>query len=518
MVKIDDRAGQSLLRKEDRAQLAARGMTEEQVLRQLHTYRKGTPFPRLLRPCAVGDGIVRLNSSDLPRLIQSFRAAQAEGRVMKFVPASGAATRMFRPLLEIQQGGDLLHSPQAQRFFQNLTRFPFYPELLARMGKEQLIPEKLTGPEGRAKVLAVLIEPQGLNYADIPKALLPFHRYGRKVRTPLEEHLSEAVTYTRDCHGVARIHFTVSPGQRERFEKFLQSVTDQIEQASDTRLKVEISEQDPRTDIIAVDPQNRPFREDDGRLHFRPGGHGALLQNLNQLNGDVVFIKNIDNVVPESRRAESNRFKAVLGGVLVETRQRIFDFLRRISGEQGDRSALQEAEEFARQTLAAVVPAEIAGASEEVRRSWLAGFLNRPLRVCGMVKNQGEPGGGPFWIDHPTAGHIIQIVEAAQINHEDPLQEQTWKSSTHFNPTDMVCSLRDYQGNPFDLTRFADPEMGFIAHKSWRGRQLKALELPGLWNGSMAFWNNIFVEIPIETFNPVKTVFDLLRPEHQPAE
>ncbi|GIW42707.1 MAG: hypothetical protein KatS3mg076_3284 [Candidatus Binatia bacterium] len=514
------------LEERDRREIEAHGLTVEEVLRQIRLFESPPPFTRLERACTVGDGIRVLEEEKARACEERFEEARASGRARKFVPASGAATRMFRALVRFRnEAGPVGRGAVARkaeagdgeareflRFLENLDRFPFYPDL-CRVLRREVRPPDLEDDATVRRVLAAILDPEGLGYAGSPKGLLPFHRYGDEVRTAFEEHLVESVLYVRDAGGTSRLHFTVSPEHLSRFEALRDRVREAYERRYATRFEVEFSVQKPSTDTIAVDLENRPFRTRDGRLLFRPGGHGALLENLDELGGDLVFLKNIDNVVPDRLQGTVALWKRRLGGYLVELEERRHHHLRRLrTGEVGERE-LEEAERFAREEL--LVSGLAPGLSPDERCRRLLRKLDRPLRVCGMVKNTGEPGGGPFWVRGPDGDLSLQIVESAQVDMGSPEQRAIFLSSTHFNPVDMVCALRDERGRPYDLRRFVDESAVFVAEKSHEGRPLKALERPGLWNGSMAGWISVFVEVPLETFAPVKTVNDLLRPEHR---
>jgi hypothetical protein len=479
----------------DLRQMAALGIAPEEAARQIGLFRNPPPFTRVLRPCEVGDGIRQLFPSDQPELLAIFAEAAAQGRVGKFVPASGAATRMFQALLAYLKDDGAEMTGEVRTFFDNLPRFAFSDDVLR----------------------ALLLEP-GLGYAEKPKGLLKFHREQGEARTAFEEHLVEAADYTRDSTGGCRLHFTVSPHHQEGFANLLEEVRPQYEERFGCRFTVTFSHQSRATDTLAVDPENRPFRQDDGTLLFRPGGHGSLIENLHALatlGWDVVLLKNIDNVVPDSRKAPGLLWKKLLAGALVALQKRVFACLERLEAGPAPLELLDEIDKFLADDLCRQVPPEDALAGSEARRRMLIHLLDRPLRVCGVVRNQGEPGGGPFWVEAPDSTVSLQIVETSQIDPESPEQQAVLKSSTHFNPVDLACALRDRHGRPYDLACFVDPSAVFISGKSHEGRPLKALERPGLWNGAMAGWNTVFIEVPDETFAPVKTVLDLLRPEHQ---
>jgi hypothetical protein len=514
-------------RPDDLQDLAARGIALETALSQIETFKRGLPFITLRRPCTVGDGITALSPADLARYSTSHERAAGLGRVTKFVPASGAASRMFQLLLSVVERASTLSEEQivaaalsgdrecqaAQQLLSNLKHFAFFDDLRGTMARDDLDMDALISRQHCKAILQYLLTPVGLDYASLPKALIKFHRYADHTRTAAEEHLLEAVAYAQDSHGVARAHFTVSPEHRAAVQEHLERVQSRYERDGQ-RLAMTFSVQKPSTDTIAVDHDNAPFRTTEGKLVFRPGGHGALLANLQDLQGDIVFIKNIDNVVPDRLKAETYRYKRALGGYLVELQNKMFAYLSRLLQARNDARLLAEVMEFARQELSLVPPTSFQQATSEEKHAFLVGKLNRPLRVCGVVKNTGEPGGGPFWVAHANGEVSVQIVESSQVDLQSARQQAIWASASHFNPVDLVCGVRDHLGRSFDLSRFADPDTGFIARKSKDGRELKALELPGLWNGAMARWNTVFVEVPAITFNPVKTVFDLLRPEH----
>ena len=504
----------------DLKQIEARGMTPEQVISQLETFRKGFSYARLMRPCTVGDGIDVLQKADLARLNETFSAAALAGRVMKFVPASGAATRMFKSLIafhdrHIQMDENEPDHASTLEFFKGIKKFAFYGNLKSAMSRDGLDIEDLISKREYGPILDYVLSPKGLDLAQIPKGLIAFHRYPETSRTAFEEQLVEATAYTTDRNKLARVHFTVSPEHEASIKAHLRRIFNHYEK-SGVRFEVTFSVQKPSTDTIAAQVDNRPFRGSDGRLVFRPGGHGALLENLNALRGDLVFIKNIDNVVPDRLKQETTIYKKALGGYLIELQKEIFGCLERSSARDLEDGDIEKMFALIRNRLCINPPDGLEQGSREKKIDYLVSRLNRPLRVCGMVKNEGEPGGGPFWVEHADKSTSVQIVESSQVDMESAEQRGVWESSTHFNPVDLVCGVRDYMGKPFDLTRFVDPSTGFISLKSEEGEELKALELPGLWNGSMAYWNTVFVQVPIITFNPVKTVLDLLRKEHQP--
>jgi hypothetical protein len=504
--------------KADIQQITNRGQTPENVLAQIEIFERGIPYTTLHRPCTVNDGILVLQPGDMEALGVCYARAVSAGRVTKFVPASGAATRMFQALLsycEPQEAVDSTTEKDVLHFINNLRHFAFYDDLQTVVQRHASQVETYLAAGRYADLLSYLLTPQGLNYANLPKILLKFHRYGNCCRTPLEEHLVEAAVYAQDSHQVARLHVTVTPAHAEAVQAHIEASRKRYEHAG-LRYEIALSVQRSTTDTIAVDLDNQPFRDEQGHLLFRPGGHGALLANLQALAGDIVFIKNIDNIVPDHLREATYRYKRALGGYLVTVQQQIFAYLEQLVTRRVAEGLLEEIIDFARHQLAIVLPPGLQHAPRHAQIDFLHDRLNRPLRICGMVRNEGEPGGGPFWVEHSDGSLSRQIVETSQVDTTAPEQRALLAASTHFNPVDLVCGVRDYRGQPFDLQQFADPDTGFISQKTHAGRPLKALELPGLWNGAMAFWNTVFIEVPLSTFSPVKTVLDLLRPEHQP--
>jgi len=485
----------TIFNKEDLEDIRDRGITPEKVLNQIEAFRRGVTSLTLIRPCTVGDGITSLGDKEIKRLSSVYEKAASTGRAMKFVPASGAASRMFKLLLSYK--GRLvmvLKDPDIHKsfikFFEEIERFPFYEKLESAMSANGMDIKKTLSEMDYGAILDYTLGAKGLNLADLPKGLIPFHRYGGYSRTPIEEHMVEAAAYVTNSDGIASIHFTLSP-EHEKIVK-------------------------RSTDMIAADMDNNPFRDQRGRLLFRPGGHGALLENLIDLNGDIVFIKNIDNVAPDRLKQATYTYKKALGGLLVELQTKTFEYMKRLLKGRVDAALINEIFEFVETRLSITPPVGISEATMGKKREYLVSRLNRPLRVCGMVKNVAEPGGGPFWIRHRDGTSSIQIVETSQVDMGLEGQKGIFESSTHFNPVDLICGMRDYSGRHFSLNDYVDHEAGQITIKSKDGKELKALELPGLWNGSMAYWNSVFVEVPLITFTPVKTVFDLLRKEHQP--
>ena len=473
---------------QDLQQIADHGLTPARVETQLENFRRGFPWLNVVRAASPADGIVILDAAQADAAVARYEKAAAGLGIVKFVPASGAATRMFKELFEFVNEGK--RGKGIDTLLSNLDKFAFAPELKA------VLPE---GADDRATVDAIVNE--GLNYGHKPKGLVTFHAYPEGARKAVEEHLVEGASYA-SSNGVARIHFTVSPEHMEGFKTLLAEKVPVYEKRFGIRYDISFSVQKPATDTIAVNPDNTPFRQDDGRLLFRPAGHGALIENLNEIDADVIFIKNIDNVTTDAQRGDTVRYKKVLAGVLLELQEQAFEYLRALEVEGCELAPIAE---FIEKRLCVKLPAEYDAAL-------LRAVLDRPIRVCGMVRNEGEPGGGPFWVGNPDGTESLQIAESSQIGPDDmPLM----KSATHFNPVDLVCGVKTSKGGKFDLRQYTDPSTGFISSKSSGGRELRAQELPGLWNGAMARWNTIFVDVPITTFSPVKVVQDLLRPQHQ---
>ena len=501
-----------MLTDSDLTQLQTKGISEDQVHKQISYFKKGFPYLNLKKAACVGDGILRLSEEEVDDYINFYKNNLGKNLVVKFVPASGAASRMFKEFFALMKDQSSTSSyPNALEALNRIENFAFFEQLQSIMAENgDDLNRMLEGAEYQP-VLQYILTEKGLNYGFLPKALLTFHKYQTGVRSPMEEHLVEAAQYGKSGDGTARLHFTVSPQHRANFNTLESQQKSNYEKLFNLSFQISYSEQKSSTDTIAVDLGNQPFRESDGSLLFRPGGHGALLENLNEIEGDIIFIKNVDNVVPDHLKDQTYRYKRALAGLLLKVREDIFDLLTRLDTHH--ESAVEEASDYLTKQLYVQPSSE-----QQITGSYVHDKLNRPLRVCGMVKNEGEPGGGPFWVVSVDGSTTLQIVETPQVDPDDDSQQKIVRNATHFSPVDLVCSTRDYQGNKFNLLDFRDPNTGFISLKSKDGRDLKALELPGLWNGSMANWNTIFVEVPAITFNPVKTVNDLLRKEHQPVE
>jgi hypothetical protein len=511
--------------KEDLKQLQSRGSDPKVVETQLDNFRRGFPYINLERPAIVGDGIKAFNQRDAKKLSYYYDSNSKRYELLKFVPASGAASRMFKHLHEFMEsytGTDqeiqqLETSPklaQVKEFFKQIKNFAFYNSLAETLRNNGFNLDVCLEKNDFKTIIDYLLNPVGLNYANLPKGLLMFHSYPDGVRMSIEEHMVEAANYCKDKEKRSAIHFTVSPEHADMFLDEINRVKEKYEDLFDLTYELTFSLQKSSTDTIAVDMNNKAMREADGRLMFRPGGHGALIENLNDRESEIIFIKNIDNVVPDSMKPDTYLYKKVLGGYLFELQDAVFEHLETLEDKPDDED-LRTILRFIKAKLGFVVDPEFGTFSREDKIDYLHHKLNRPIRVCGMVKNEGEPGGGPFWVKEPTGEISLQIVESSQIDMDSAEQKEILGKSTHFNPVDLVCGVRDYKGKVFDLRKFVDPATGFISTKSKDGKALKAQELPGLWNGAMANWITVFVEVPISTFNPVKTVNDLLRKEHQ---
>lgn len=471
----------------DLQQIQQHSLTTEQVERQLENFRTGFPPLAVVAAASPQEGIAMLSAEQLSEAVGEYEREANALKVVKFVPASGAATRMFKELFAFVNEGK--RTAGINELLDNIERFAFYHELR----------ECVENPADDAAVVSAIIG-KGLNYGSLPKGLVTFHRYGDSTRKAVEEHLVEGAQYACS-QGVARIHFTVSPEHEAAFRALLTERIPHYEQRFGIRYDITFSQQKPSTDTIAVNPDNTPFRTDKGELLFRPAGHGALIENLNEIDADIVFIKNIDNVTTDAQRGDTITYKKALAGILLDRQKRTFGHLRALRNGTAD---LREVAEFVQRDLCVKLPEQYDGALLEK-------ILDRPIRVCGMVRNEGEPGGGPFWVRNADGTTSLQIAESSQIAAEDM---HLMKSATHFNPVDLVCGVRREDGTKFDLREYVDASTGFISSKSSGGRELRAQELPGLWNGAMAHWNTIFVDVPITTFSPVKVVLDLLRPQH----
>ncbi len=503
-----------MLTPQDKEQLSKKGISEAQINEQLKCFETGFPYLKLEAAASIGQGIIAPNEAEYLAAWEEYR--KGESTIVKFVPASGAASRMFKNLFEFLGGeNNLPTSDFEKKFFDNITKFAFYEDLdnACQKNTGKGIEALVANGEYKA-VVAALLESAGLNYGQLPKGLLKFHNYEDGPRTPLEEHLVEGALYASGKTGVVNVHFTVSPEHRALFEALVAEKAEKYAAKYGISYNISFSEQKPSTDTVAADMENKPFRNSDGSLLFRPGGHGALIENLNDLDADIVFIKNIDNVVPDRLKDETVTYKNLLAGVLVTLQKQAFEYLALLDSGKYTHEQVEEIIRFVQQSLCCR-KADIKDLEDAELVLYLKNKLNRPMRVCGMVKNVGEPGGGPFLAYNQDGTVSLQILESSQIDMNDPAKKAMFEQGTHFNPVDLVCAVKNYKGEKFDLTKYVDKATGFISYKSKSGRELKALELPGLWNGAMSDWSTIFVQVSLGTFNPVKTVNDLLREQHQ---
>jgi hypothetical protein len=508
------------LTENDEKQLREKGISKEKVIDQVNTFKEGIPFVQLKNAAVIGNGILKFTEAEEKELIKLYDSKLEDLDILKFVPASGAASRMFKALfnfLEVYNPEEETLEAYFERtndkdlkvFSEGLERLPFYKKVIERL-------QKHNGSTGKKvhRFVSELMGENALNYGFYPKGLLPFHDYKDVAATPFEEHLKEGALYA-SSNGKAKLHFTVSEQHEEMFKDEFTHAGPRV--SKDTGLEYEIaySFQKSSTDTLAVDMDNKPFRNDDGTVLFRPGGHGALIENLNDQDADIIFIKNIDNVaVMKDAKAVADS-KKVLAGILLKVQQKAFDYAEQLDRGDLSDSNISKIKAFLKEHLNVRFTKNFDSKSTLEKTGILKDKINRPIRICGMVKNEGEPGGGPFWITNAKGEVSLQIIESAQIDMENEQQVNIMKNSTHFNPVDLVCGVRTYKGEKFDLLKFVDDKQGFITGKTKDGKELKALELPGLWNGAMAFWNTVFIEVPLVTFNPVKSVVDLLKDSHQ---
>ena len=485
----------------DFSQIHELGIDLETVYQQINDFKEGFPFMQLQKAATLNDGVLKLSNEELEKYTALYEKKVAKLTALKFVPASGAATRMFKSLFSFLEEGK--SDKSTDQFFDKLSDFAFADDL------KKILPQDADNKT----IVDYYLTRKGLEYGTLPKGLLKFHQYENESRTALEEHLVEGANYANN-DGKVKLHFTVSPEHLSRFLKLLNQVVPNYEEKYNVKFDISFSEQRRSTDTIAVNMDDTPFREKEGSLLFRPAGHGALLANLNDISADIVFIKNIDNVVPDRIKQPTVAYKKALAGVLLKYQDRIFDYQYQLK-EWASEPLLMELSQFFEQELCVLPPVGFMGMNHNEKVMYYQKKLNRPLRVCGVVPNTGEPGGGPFWCKNADDSISLQIVESAQVDMNDEAQKAIFNNSTHFNPVDLICSMKNYRNEKFDLMKYRDLKTGFITQKSKDGKDLKAQELPGLWNGSMADWNTVFVEVPLITFNPVKTVNDLLRDEHQ---
>lgn len=505
-----------MLSQEDLKQIAAKGMTAEQIETQLKQFKTGFPFLKLEAAASISQGIISPNTDERSDFEKKWNDYKSEGhKIVKFVPASGAASRMFKDMFTfLTSDYDTPTTDFEKHYFNNIEKFAFYDALddICLKNEKKGIKELISENNYKA-VVSNMLESKGLNYGQLPKGMLIFHKYEDGARTPMEEHLVEGALYAAS-NGEANVHFTVSNEHMEFFEKKVSQQSDKYAKKYNINYNITFSEQKSSTDTIAANADNTPFRTTDGRLLFRPGGHGALIENLNDIDADVIFIKNIDNVVPDRLKADTIEYKQVIAGILVSLQKKAFEHLNTLDSGKYNHEKLEEIIRFVQQELCCR-KSDIKHLEDTELVIYLKEKLNRPMRVCGVVKNVGEPGGGPFLTYNQDGTVSLQILESSQIDKNNQEYMKMFTTGTHFNPVDLVCAVKDYKGKSFNLPDFVDKATGFISSKSKDGKELKALELPGLWNGAMSDWNTVFVEVPLATFNPVKTVNDLLREQHQ---
>ncbi|MBB3187242.1 DUF4301 family protein [Microbacter margulisiae] len=508
----------STFTKSDLQQLKIKGITSEQVEKQLQSFANGFPPLDIAKAATIGDGIMKVEGHDIDPYIKTWEEYQnLNKQIVKFVPASGAATRMFSELYSFLNGKEHVPTqPHVVQFFQHIQDFAFYEHLNAICFQHtgSFIPELIKQQQCKP-IINLLLNAEGMNYGNLPKALLLFHHYSAETRTPLQEHLVESAYYAANSGHEVQLHFTISSAHENLFKNHLEGHIKYYEELMNVKYKISFSQQKSLTDTIAADMNNEPFRDETGLLVFRPGGHGALIENLNAIDADIIFIKNIDNVTTDKLRKPTITYKRLLGGILVETKRQIFTYLNELDHPHGlTLEKLEAMKQFCKLQLNVQHPILQQDNTPELIK-FLHNTFNRPIRVCGMVANEGEPGGGPYFAKEHDGSVSLQILESSQIDTSKPEQAALLQQATHFNPVDLVCAVRNYKGKKFDLRTFIDPKTGFIAQKTKNGKVLKALELPGLWNGAMSNWNTIFVDVPLATFSPVKTANDLLRPEHR---
>ncbi|MBI9068173.1 MAG: DUF4301 family protein [Salinivirgaceae bacterium] len=509
-----------MLTDKDLITIREKGITPEQIQQQIEQFRNGFPDLQIVKPATSKDGIKQLNEKQLDQMVKVYEKASRKLKRLKFVPASGAATRMFKHLYAIYNSykgseEDYL-TIMADKSFnslnylnQNMSKFAFYNDFVLALEKNGTSLEEVSRTKDFGVLLETLLTEKGLNYGNLPKGLLKFHKTFSGNRTPIEEHFIEGLNYAVTGKKVY-LHFTISAEHKDLFENHVNELIAKYEKENKAKFMVSFSFQKPSTDIVAVDLENNLFKNKKGELVYRPGGHGALIHNLNDLDADLIFIKNIDNVAQDRVKDKSSFYKMALAGILLKTKDEAAIYFKKLH-KKVKQDVLNEIELFVKRKLCIKLPENFDAWSIDDKKTFLMRILDRPYRVCGMVKNEGEPGGGPYWVKNNDGSVSLQIVESSQFNAE---QKELMKKSTHFNPVDIVCSTKNFKKQKYNLLEFIDKNTGFISQKSVEGNDVKALEMPGLWNGAMANWNTIFVEVPIETFNPVKSINDLLRSEH----
>lgn len=510
----------------DLQQIKDKGISVDEVEAQIELFKTGIPFTNIAEAATIDNGILSLNEDQITSAVNEFEKKRNSLNLLKFVPASGAATRMFKFLFKFVEEYD----PEEQSinsfinknnlkdmslFLVGLEKFPFYNQVVDLLGEKGVDYDNLSNSKKIWYFTHAMLREDQLNFGNQPKGLLPFHKYkDNHISTAFEEHLYEAALYASD-EKTAELHFTISEKYKDKFTEEFRRIEEDVEKQTGVSFEISFSYQHQSTDTIAVKPSNEPFRNEDGSLLFRPSGHGALIKNLNTIHADIIFVKNIDNVVVKQYKEEMVKYKKVLAGILLKLQDKAFQYMKMLDTSSLSEDDFKEIETFLSEEMCVKISGEYKKYLDKYKVEYLREKLNRPIRVCGMVKNEGEPGGGPFWVRDMYGNLSLQIVESAQINLKNKSQKDILTNSTHFNPVDLVCGVKNYKGEKFNLEDYVDSKAAFITNKTKTGKDLKALELPGLWNGSMAFWNTIFVEVPIITFNPVKTVNDLLKAPHQ---
>jgi len=500
-----------LFNQKDLRRIEKSGLTLIDIEKQMELYCHGPNYLNLNRPCAIHDGILSIQKAARNELIKLYERETENFRILKFIPASGAASRMFAEWFSAREKDGFGSREINESFMRNFTKYPFYP--LVRKNK---LASRFIEQRDIKRLLDYVLSTEGMNYGWLPKALIPFHLYSAgEARTALEEHLFEAAQYIRGADDVCRLHFTISQEHKKIFAEKIKDVKSRREKLCRIECKISLSVQSPSTNRLAVDENNLPLRDTAGNLIFRPGGHGSLIKNLQQIDADFIFIKNIDNIAPEKRSKKIIPYTKMLGGLALRMQKEIFSVLRQIENDQPDSAQMEKIRDYCSGRLHIVFPSGMSRRSLKIQKQIIFSLLNRPLRVCAIVRNEGEPGGAPFWVEEPDGRLTLQIVECGHVDKNNPKQMAVWSAAQYFNPVDLVCCTKNYRGEKFNLDDYVNSDAYLITGKNEKGRSLKALELPGLWNGGMAYWNTVFVELPIIVFNPVKTVNDLLRPEHQ---
>lgn len=508
-----------MLSTKDLKQLEQKGISELQFQTQIENFEKGFPFANLAGAATVGDGIVHFTPEEAEEYAQLFEQKRDELSMVKFVPASGAASRMFKDLIDVEQKYNESEKKtgfgRITKCLDNVAKLALSDELNKVLAKNGLEVKNLLQQKDYPTIAHYILQADGLGYQAKPKAMLLFHKYADEARTAFEEHLVEGVEYAKMANQTVHLHFTISPEHRALFEEKVAQVVPKLEKRYGVKYVIEFSEQMGKTDMVALDKAGNIVRNADGSILFRPGGHGALIENLNALEADLIFIKNIDNVTTDGLRSTTYLYKKALAGYLLHIQASVAECLHQLESLSVNESTLSQIEGFASKLLNIRFSMTYFSRSMRERVSYLGRKLNRPIRVCGMVRNEGEPGGGPYWVRNEHGHKNLQIIEASQIDFNNRFQVDMVKESSHFNPVDLICGVKNYKGNKFNLKNYIDKNTGFISKKKQNGIEMTIQELPGLWNGAMADWNTIFVEVPIETFTPVKTLEDLLRKEHQ---